>query len=254
MLPLLGIFLVIAFPAGTTLNPGGTVSFYINDSDLNISHRGIDEVSTSGLLEFTINGIPIQGPSKIVETDNDSGVFVGRLSIPTTISGRPLQQGDTLVIKYNDASDYSGNPTTASKSIAVAKHTTSFSTSTKHTTSFSTSTKNIRIGQQFQVTVYDPDFNLDSRKVDNIPLSLIEFRTENGVRATLDNKVFDSKTASLRETGKNTNIFTASIKMPKEIDGKRLKIGASAQLEFTDTTAPSRTTENLKTDIKIGLR
>ncbi|TBR25927.1 MAG: hypothetical protein EPO63_01030 [Candidatus Nitrosotenuis sp.] len=244
MLPLLGIFFVIAFPAGAALNPGGTVSFYINDDDLNTSHRGIDEVSTSGLLEFTINGISIQGPSKIVETGNDSGVFVGRISIPNTINGRPLQQGDTLVIKYNDASDHSGNPTTASKSIAVAKHNTSFSTSAK----------NIRIGQQFQVTIYDPDFNLDSRKVDNIPLNLIEFRTENGVRVTLDNKAFDSKTASLRETGKNTNLFVASIKMPKEIDGKRLKIGASAQLKFTDTTAPSRTTETLKTDIKIGLR
>lgn len=244
MLPLLGIFLVIAFPAGATLNPGGTVSFYINDDDLNTSHRGIDEVSTSGLLEFTINGISIQGPSKIVETDNNSGVFVGRLNIPNTINGRPLQQGDTLVIKYNDASDYSGNPTTASKSIAVAKHSTSFSTSAK----------NVRIGQQFQVTIYDPDFNLDSRNVDNIPLNLIEFRTENGVRVTLDDKAFDAKTTSLRETGKNTNLFVVSVKMPKEIDGKRLKIGASAQLRFTDTTTPSRTTEILKTDIRIGSR
>ena len=244
MLPLLGIFLVIAFPAGTTLSPGGTVSFYVNDDDLNVNHRGIDEASTSGLLEFTINGITIQGPSKIVETSNDSGVFVGRISIPNTISGRPLQQGDTLVIKYNDASDYSGNPTSASKSIAVAKHNTSFSTSSK----------NVRIGQQFQVTIYDPDFNLDARKVDNIPLSLVEFRTENGVRVTLDDKAFDSKTGSLRETGKNTNLFVASVKMPKEIDGKRLKIGASAQLKFTDTTSPSRTTETLKTDMKIGLR
>lgn len=244
MLPLLGIFFVIAFPAGAALNPGGTVSFYISDDDLNTSHRGIDEVSTSGLLEFAINGTPIQGPSKIVETGNDSGVFVGRLSIPNTINGRPLQQGDTLVITYHDASDRSGNPTTASKSVAVAKHSTSFSTSAK----------NARIGQQFQVAIYDPDFNLDSRRVDNIPLSLIEFRTDNGIRATLNNNAFDAKISSLRETGKNTNLFVVSVKMPKEIDGKRLKIGAVAHLRFTDTTGPSRTTEILKTDIRIGLR
>ena len=244
MLPLLGIFFVIAFPAGAALNPGGTVSFYISDDDLNTSHRGIDEVSTSGLLEFTINGTPIQGPSKIVETGNDSGVFVGRLSIPNTINGRPLQQGDTLVIKYNDASDYSGNPTSVSKSIAVVKYSTSFSTSAK----------NVRIGQQFQVAIYNPNFNLDSRNVDNIPLSTVEFRTDNGIRATLDNKAFDAKISSLRETGKNTNLFVVSVKMPKEIDGKRLKIGAPAQLRFTDTTGPSRTTEILKTDIRIGLR
>lgn len=244
MLPLLGIALVIAFPAGVAVNPGGILSFYVYDDDLNTSHRGIDQISTSGLLEFTINGIPIQGPSTITETSQDSGIFVGRLNIPSTISGRPLQQGDTLVIKYSDESDYSGNPTTISKSIAV----------TKHNTSFSTSAKNIRIGQTFQVKIYDPDFNLDSRKVDNIPLRLIEFRTEDGIRVTLNNEAFDARTTSLRETGKNTNTFIVTVKMPKEIDGDRLKIGASAQLRFTDTTTPSRTTEILKTNIKIGLR
>jgi hypothetical protein len=244
MLPLLGIALVIAFPAGAGINPGGILSFYIYDDDLNTSQHGIDEISTSGLLEFTINGISIQGPSKITETSQDSVIFVGRLNIPSTISGRSLQPGDTLVIKYSDESDYSGNPTTISKSIAVVKHNTSFSTSAK----------NIRIGQTFQVKIYDPDFNLDSRNVDNIPLRLIEFRTENGIRATLNNEAFDAKTTSLRETGKNTNTFVATIKMPKEITGDRLKIGASAQLRFTDATAPSGTTEILKTDIKIGLR
>jgi hypothetical protein len=244
MLPLLGIFFVIVFPTGAAINPGGVLNFYINDDDLNTSHHGIDEISTAGLLEFTINGIPIHGPSKMIETSQDSGVFAVRLNIPSTINGMPLQQGDTLVITYNDESDYSGNPTTVSKSIAI----------TKYNTDFLTSVKNIRIGQQFQVKIYDPDFNLDSRKADNIPLSLIEFRTEGGIRVTLDNKAFDAKPTSLRETDKNTNLFVVSIKMPKEIDGKRLKIGASAQLRFTDTTAPSRTTEILKTDIKIGLR
>ena len=243
MLPLLGIFFVIAFPAGTAINPGGILNFYINDDDLNTSHHGIDEIPTLGLLEFTINGISIQGPSKMIEIGQNSGIFLVRLNIPNTISDRHLQQGDTLVIKYNDESDVSGNPRTVSKSIAV----------TKHDIGFSTSAKNIRIGQQFQVRIYDPDFNLDSKDVDNIPLSLIEFRT-NGIRVTLDNKAFDAKTASLRETGDNTNLFVVSVKMPKEIDGKRLKIGASAQLRLADTTAPSRTAEILKTYIKIGLK
>lgn len=244
MLPLLGIALVIAFPAGAGINPGGVLSFYVYDDDLNTSQRGIDQVLTSGLLEFTINGIPIQGPSRITETSQDSGIFVGRLNIPNTINGRALQQGDTLIIEYSDESDYSGNPMTISKSIAV----------TKHNTSFSTSAKNIRIGQTFQVKIYDPDFNLDSRNIDSIPTRLIEFRTENGIRATLDNEAFDARTTSLRETGKNTNMFVVTVKMPKEIDGDRLKIGAPAQLRFTDTTTPSRTTETLKVDIRIGLR
>lgn len=244
MLPLLGIFFVIAFPAGAAVNPGGVLNFYVSDDDLNTSHRGIDVVSTNGLLKFTLNGVSIQGPSKMTETSQDSGVFAVRLSIPTTVNGNPVQQGDILVITYYDQSDYSGNPRTVSKSFSVVKHDTTFSTSSK----------NIRIGQSFQVRIYDPDFNLDSRRADNIPLNLIEFRTDHGIRVTLDNKAFDAKTRSLRETGDNTNMFVVSVKMPKEIDGKRLKIGASAQLKFTDTTSPSGTTETLKTDIKIGLR
>ncbi|NDF34279.1 MAG: hypothetical protein EB154_00165 [Nitrosopumilaceae archaeon] len=114
--------------------------------------------------------------------------------------------------------------------------------------------KNARIGQTFQVRINDPDFNLDSRTVDNISLSKIEFKTTNGIKTTLANAAFDAKTTSLRETGENTNQFVVSVKMPKEIDGKKLKIGSTAQLKFTDTTSPSRTTEKLKTNIKIGLR
>jgi hypothetical protein len=187
--------------------------------------------------------VAISGPSKLVETGNNSGVFVGKIDIPTSVNGRQLKQGDTLVITYNDESDASGNPQTVSRSISISKASTDFSPSSK----------NIRIGQIFQIRIYDPDFNLDSREADNISLSLIEFRTSNGIRTTLANEAFDAKPSSLRETGDNTNFFVVTLKMPKEIDGKRLKIGSSAQLRFTDTTSPSGTTEILKTNIRIGL-
>jgi len=244
MIPLIGIFLAITIQASSGLAPGSSVTFYVHDSDLNTSHRGIDEISTAGLLEFTLGGFSISGPSKIVETDNNSGVFVGRVEIPETINSRPVQQGDTLLIRYNDQSDYSGNQNSVTKSVSVKKTATNFETSAK----------NIRIGQTFQVRIHDPDFNLDSRKSDNIPLSLIEFRGSNGIRTTLANAAFDAQTTSLRETGDNTNTFVVSIKMPKEIDGKRLKIGSTAQLKFTDTTSGSGTTETLKTNIKVGLK
>ncbi|MGQ0606104.1 MAG: hypothetical protein ACT4OD_04005 [Candidatus Nitrosotenuis sp.] len=244
MISLIGIFLAVTLQASTVLVPGGTVTFYIHDDDLNTSHRGIDEISTAGLFEFKLAGTAIAGPSTIYETNADSGVFIGKISIPTTINGRAVTQGDVLVITYNDESDASGNAQTVSKSI----------TARKSTTSFETSAKNIRIGQTFQVRIYDPDFNLDSRTADNISLNLIEFKGVNGIRTTLTNPAFDAKTTSLRETGDNTNQFVVSLKMPKEIDGKRVKIGSTAQLKFTDTTSPSGTTETLKTNIKIGLR
>ena len=189
-------------------------------------------------------GTTISGPSTIYETDVDSGVFIDKISIPTTINGRSVTQGDVLVITYNDESDASGNSHSVSKSVAAKRSTTALETSAK----------NIRIGQTFQVRIYDPDFNFDSRVADNISLSLIEFKGTNGIRTTLANSAFDAKTTSLRETGDNTNQFVVSLKMPKEIDGKRVKIGSTAQLKFTDTTSPSGTTETLKTNIKIGLR
>ena len=244
MIPLIGIFLGVMLQASTVLVPGGTVTFYVHDDDLNTSHKGIDVVSTSGLLEFKLAGTSITGPATITETGVDSGVFVGKVSIPTTINGRDVTQGDVLVITYNDESDASGNSNTVSKSIKAAKSTTTLETSQK----------NIRIGQTFQVRIYDPDFNLDSRTADNISLSLIEFKGANGIKTTLANSAFEAKTSSLRETGDNTNQFVVTLKMPKEIDGKRVKIGSTAQLKFTDTTSPSGTTEKLKTNIKIGLR
>lgn len=244
MIPLIGIFLAVTLQASTVLVPGGTVTFYLHDDDLNTSHRGIDEVSTAGLLEFKLAGTSISGPSRVVETDVNSGVFVGKVSIPTTINGRAVAQGDVLIITYNDESDASGNTKTSSKSI----------TTKKSTTGFETSSKNVRIGQTFQVRIYDPDFNLDSRTADNISLSLIEFKGSNGIKTTLANAAFEAKPTSLRETGDNTNQFVVSLKMPKEIDGKRVKIGSTAQLKFTDSTSPSGTTETLKTNIKIGLR
>jgi hypothetical protein len=243
MLPLLGIALLIVVPTGASLVPGEILTFYVNDDDLNTNHRGIDEVSTAGLLVFTINGIPISGPSKIVETGVNSGVFVGKVNIPLRINGLPLKQGDTLIIKYNDESDASGNPRTTSKSISMSKTNADFSTSSK----------NIRIGQTFQVRIYDPDFNLDSREPDNISLNLVEFRGTNGIRATLADPVFEAKPKSFRETGDNTNFFVVTIKMPKEIDGKRLKIGSTAELRLTDITSPSNTVETLKTYIRVGL-
>jgi hypothetical protein len=59
-------------------------------------------IPTAGLLEFTINGALISGPSKIIETSGNSEVFVGKISMPTSVNGKHLKQGDTLVIKYND--------------------------------------------------------------------------------------------------------------------------------------------------------
>ena len=72
---------------------GSFVNFYITDDDLNIAHTGVEIISTSGLLEFTINGIPVEGPERMIETGPDTGVFFAKLELPETINGRPINQG-----------------------------------------------------------------------------------------------------------------------------------------------------------------
>ena len=84
------------------------VNFYVTDHDLNVSHRGIEVISTKGLFEFTINGIPIEGPEKMIETGYDTGKFYLKLELPETINGKQLSQDDIVLIKYLDKSNLSG--------------------------------------------------------------------------------------------------------------------------------------------------
>ncbi len=223
------------------ITPGGTLNLYLRDDDLNTSRNGIDVIQTAGLLEFTINGISIEGPKTMKETSTSSGVFVIELSIPTTINGRSLATGDVLLIKYNDQNDLSGKPNTVTKSIVLSTVLSKFSTSVK----------SARIGEEFTLKLYEPDWNLDSQEADTIPLNLIEFRTK-GIRTTLANSAFDTPTAGLRETGPNTNLFVVNLEIPRQIDGKTIKIGSTVEFRFTDTTSPSSTSEVVKTTLKVG--
>jgi len=51
------------------------VNFYITDHDLNLAHSAVEVISIEGLFEFTINGIPINGPKNMIETGPDTGKF-----------------------------------------------------------------------------------------------------------------------------------------------------------------------------------
>ena len=97
------------------------VNFYITDHDLNLSHRGIEVVSTEGLFEFTVNGISIQGPKKMIETGYDTGKFYLKLKLPETINGKQLSQDDIVLIKYLDKSNPSGEQSIRVKSIPLTK-------------------------------------------------------------------------------------------------------------------------------------
>ena len=218
------------------------VNFYITDQDLNLAHNGVEVVSTQGLFEFTINGIPINGPKNMIETGPDTGQFYIKLELPDTINGRPLSQDDVVVVKYLDGSDYSGEKRVLTKSIPL----------TKTFANIESSGGGSRIGHEFTVRLYEPDANLDSKNEDKIPLSELEFRGEGGIRTTLANPKFDANRSYLVETGPNTSTFEVIIKIPREIDGKTINIGDTYEIRYIDTSTPSGTSEKVILKGRIG--
>jgi len=218
------------------------VNFYITDQDLNLSHGGVEVVSTQGLFEFTINGIPINGPKNMIETGPDTGQFYIKLELPDTVNGRPLSQDDIVLIKYLDASDYSGEKRVLVKSIPL----------TKTFANLQSSGGGSRIGHEFTVRIYEPDANRDSKNEDKISLSELEFRGEGGIRTTLANPKFDANRSYLVETGPNTSTFEVVIKIPRTIDGKTINIGDTYEIRYIDRSTPSNSNEKVILKGRIG--
>ena len=230
------IFLLISIPIcyASSNAPGSTVSFFINDDNLNTSHKTAMTISTSGLVDFTINGVPISGPSTMTETGIDSGTFQLYLTIPSTVNGKPVKDGDVVVMTYHQRADYSGNPTDITQSVTI-------SMTPSVPTYPDTSQSRVGIGQTFLLQLYAPNWNLDSYTPDSIPLDLIEFR-DGGLVTTLADSAFSIPTGDVRETGKNTNLFTAQVKIPRQIDGVPLDIGSTIEFSFSDPTEGSSPT------------
>jgi len=218
------------------------VNFYITDPDLNISHSGIEVIPIQGLFEFLINGEIIDGPQNMIETGPNTGQFYIKLELPETINGRQLSQDDIVLIKYLDESDYSGEERVLVKSVSL----------TKTFANLQTSGGGSRIGHDFTVRIYEPDANRDSKDVDRIPLSELEYRGDGGIRTTLANPKFDANSAYLLETGPNSNTFEVQIKIPRQLDGKTIHIGDEYEIRYIDQSTPSNTNEKIILKGRIG--
>ena len=218
------------------------VNFYVTDHDLNVSHRGIEVISTKGLFEFTVNGIPIEGPEKMIETGYDTGQFYLKLELPETVNGKQISQDDIVLIKYLDESNLSGVQSVQVKSIPL----------TKTFAEIETSGGGSRIGHEFILRLYEPDANRDSRDEDKISINKLEFRSEGGIKTTLANPKFDANSNYLIETGHNTSVFEVQIKIPRQIDGKIIHIGDWYEIKYIDRSTPANTDEKIIFKGKIG--
>ncbi len=214
--------------------PGGILTFYITDENLVTDHRGVMTLSTSGLVDFTINGIPIPGPSDMVETGIDTGVFQLQLTLPSSVGGRPLQNGDVVLMTYHQPADYSGHPQTITQSVVLSSIPTA---PTETSPSGGATQQSINIGQYFTLQLYAPNYNLDSQIPDDIPLNIVEVHM-GGVSTTLADPAFDIGTGVLRETGPNTDTFAATFKIPRTIDGFPVDIGSTLEFRIVDNSQP----------------
>jgi hypothetical protein len=165
----------------------------------------------------------------MTETAVDSGVFQLYLTIPPTVNGKPVQDGDVVVMTYHQKADYSGNPTDIIKSVTISV------TPSVPASPSSSSQSRVGIGQTFLLQLYAPNWNHDSYTPDSIPLNLIEFR-DGGLVTTLADSAFSIPTGDVRETGPDTNLFAAQVKIPRQIDGIPLDIGSTIEFSFSDPT------------------
>ncbi|MGQ0376677.1 MAG: hypothetical protein ACT4OW_04130 [Nitrososphaerota archaeon] len=229
------MFEVIPAASGTALN------FYVYDDDLNTSPNGVDIISTSGLIEATINGVEIEVPSKMVETSPRSGKFYLRIELPDTVNGEELDQDDVVLVKYNDQSDAAGNTKVVSSSFALSK---AFA-------NLDLAGGGKRIGHEFTLRIYEPDANVDSKNEDKISLGSFEFRS-GGIRTTLVNPVFNARPSYLLETDPNSNTFEVKIEIPRSIDGKTIHIGDLYEIRYVDASTPAGTSEKVILKERIG--
>ena len=116
-----------------------------------------------------------------------------------------------------------------------------------------TSAEKTRIGHEFTLRLYEPDANRDSKDVDKISLTRLQYRGEGGIRITLASPSFDANSRWLLETGENTDIFEVKITIPRFLDGKVVHIGDWYEIRYADTSTPSETPEKIILKGKIGL-
>jgi hypothetical protein len=225
VLLLLPVSLGYAEPA----TPGTILTFYVDDLNLSTDHRAVMTIPTAGLVDFTINGVPISGPDEMVETGIDTGTFQLQLTLPDSVNGKPLQNGDVVLMTYHQQADYSGNPTTITQSKVLTSTVSS---------PVASSASNIIIGHYFTLSIYAPNYNLDSFTPDDIPLNMIEVHM-GGAQTTLEDNAFQANPYVLRETGPNTDTFAVNVKIPQEIGGFPVEDGSTLEFRFNDPSNPS---------------
>ena len=175
------------------------------------AHENCPETTMySGLFDANLDG----------DTDDQTDRFDESNENPYCI-----MPGDYLEIKYTDISDPANTVTDSAK--FELRNGVLQSDRPVHI-----------IGSDMLLTLTEHDFNLDSKRIEEYDLDLIEWDSD-AAKVTLgdaDGQIssFDPEPAVFRETGKDTGIFEVQVVTPDEIDGDLLERGEEIILEYTD--------------------
>ena len=191
----------------------------------------------SGIFAFDLPIRYTDGPAheKCPETTMYSGLFDANLDGDTDdqtdrfdeSNENPycIMQGDYLEIKYIDISDPANTVTDSAK--FELRNGVLQSDRPVHI-----------IGSDMLLTLTEHDFNLDSKRIEEYDLDLIEWDSD-AAKVTIgdaDGQIssFDPEPAVFRETGKDTGIFEVQVVTPDELDDDLLERGEEIILEYMD--------------------
>ena len=231
--------MVLGYAGGSPNNTGNGLIDVGDNNPENTRDLGpiYETAPNSGIFAFDLPIRYTDGPAheKCPETTMYSGLFDANLDGDTDdqtdrfdeSSENPycIMPGDYLEIKYTDISDPANTVTDSAKF--------------ELRNGMLQSDRPIHIiGSDMLLTLTEHDFNLDSKRIEEYDLDLIEWDSD-AAKVTLgdaDGQIssFDPEPAVFRETGKDTGIFEVQIVTPDEIDGDLLERGEEIILEYTD--------------------
>ena len=230
---------VLATAGGSTPNSGVITSGRDFIPGLTRELGPIREIEPdTGIFEFDLPLRYTDGPesancpttpeSGYSTLSGDSGVL-GRFDrIPGYGDDYCILQGDIIQVSYQDSQDAGGDPTRVTDSGTFDLRNGVLQ-----------SDKSVYImGRDLILTLIEPDFDLDSHRRESYILDLIEWNSD-AAMVTFgelggESGVFDSENAAFRETGDNTGIFQARIKIPQKLQGNYLARGEEVRLQYMD--------------------
>jgi hypothetical protein len=205
----------------TTAKYGDKVTVTVTYPDANLDSRRKDSFTIK--YDYTnLQGTLVTGQTlTLTETDVNTGVFTGSVTIGDTFSPKP---GTKVTFKATD-----NTPITTTPSMPVwlpAKTVSAEATILTHTGVLTVTATEIGPGSQFKITLKDPDLNTNIYAADTATVR---------VRSTSDPTGI---TVTLLETGANTGIFektvTAKLTAPSTADSIYASVGDTIQVVYLD--------------------